>query len=50
VESQRSEKGGFYFHPSDENLSSGIPEREKTLEGSLQLQSWPSRKTLKADP
>jgi hypothetical protein len=37
VETQRSEKGGFFFHPSDENLSSGAPERKKTLEGSHPL-------------
>jgi len=24
-------KGGFYFHPTDENLSVGIPVNEKAL-------------------
>src|ERR1035437_4600321 len=27
-------QGGFYFHPSDENLSLGTPERKKPLSGS----------------
>jgi hypothetical protein len=25
------EQGAFYFHPSDESLSLGIPERKKAL-------------------
>jgi hypothetical protein len=26
-------KGGFYFHPTDEHLSVGTPERKKPLGG-----------------
>jgi hypothetical protein len=40
VESERSEKGDFSFHPSDANLSPGIPERKKTLEGSNSLYTY----------
>jgi hypothetical protein len=27
-------QGGFYFHPSDKNLSLGAPERKKAAEAS----------------
>jgi hypothetical protein len=30
---RKSIQGGFYFHPSDEDLSLGTPLREKPLEG-----------------
>ena len=29
----RSVQSGFYFHPCDEDLSQGTPERKKPLEG-----------------
>ena len=32
-------EGGFYFHPSDEDLSSGTPERKKPPERVLSVYS-----------
>jgi hypothetical protein len=31
VDFSRVVKGGFYFHPTDEDLSAGTPERKKPL-------------------
>jgi hypothetical protein len=37
VDFLRASKGGFYFHPIDEDLSLGTPERKKPLESVLSV-------------
>ena len=31
----RTEQGGFYFHPTDEDLSAGVPVKEKATQRTL---------------